>query len=177
MQRERLPEITSNAPINIPVGDAEYIEDSNGKLIKISDLMHFSNQQEADNYLAQLSKQLSKTVQYNPQISTATRSTHGDALVASKGVSTGTIELRVAYSTSGDSNTGTITQANAYTTFTGFTLGFDWKEEVCYADITSSGKDIYAMASGELEYYFLIDGLIQLGRKAVSLDGYCFVIH
>ena len=38
-------------------------------------------------------------------------------------------------------------------------------------------KDIYAMASGELEYYFLIDGLIQLGRKAVSLDGYCFVIH
>ena len=52
----RLPEITSNAPINIPVGDAEYIEDSNGKLIKISDLMHFSNQQEADNYLAQLSK-------------------------------------------------------------------------------------------------------------------------
>lgn len=94
----RLPEITSNAPINIPVGDAEYIEDSNGKLIKISDLMHFSNQQEADNYLAQLSKQLSKTVQYNPQISTATRSTHGDALVASKGVSTGTIELRVAYS-------------------------------------------------------------------------------
>lgn len=99
----RLPEITSNAPINIPVGDAEYIEDSNGKLIKISDLMHFSNQQEADNYLAQLSKQLSKTVQYNPQISTATRSTHGDALVASKGVSTGTIELRVAYSTSGDS--------------------------------------------------------------------------
>ena len=69
----RLPEITSNAPINIPVGDAEYIEDSNGKLIKISDLMHFSNQQEADNYLAQLSKQLSKTVQYNPQISTATR--------------------------------------------------------------------------------------------------------
>lgn len=173
----RLPEITSNAPINIPVGDAEYIEDSNGKLIKISDLMHFSNQQEADNYLAQLSKQLSKTVQYNPQISTATRSTHGDALVASKGVSTGTIELRVAYSTSGDSNTGTITQANAYTTFTGFTLGFDWKEEVCYADSTSSGKDIYAMASGELEYYFLIDGLIQLGRKAVSLDGYCFVIH
>lgn len=111
----RLPEITSNAPINIPVGDAEYIEDSNGKLIKISDLMHFSNQQEADNYLAQLSKQLSKTVQYNPQISTATRSTHGDALVASKGVSTGTIELRVAYSTSGDSNTGTITQANAST--------------------------------------------------------------
>ena len=90
----RLPEITSNAPINIPVGDAEYIEDSNGKLIKISDLMHFSNQQEADNYLAQLSKQLSKTVQYNPQISTATRSTHGDALVASKGVSTGTIEFQ-----------------------------------------------------------------------------------
>ena len=48
------------------------------------------------------------------------------------------------------------------------------KERDCMA---LAQKDIYAMASGELEYYFLIDGLIQLGRKAVSLDGYCFVIH
>ena len=173
-----LPDCPVGERVRIPVGDAEYIVNGVGQLIKISDLVSFANQEEADSYIEMMKEQLAVTTQYNPTINYNARATYGDALVASQGVGlAGTIELRVAYTTSGNSNTGTITYHEAYTTFAGFTYGFEWEEKLCTSQVTSAGKDIYARAVGELVYYFLIDGFIELGREAIDLDGYCFAIH
>lgn len=173
-----LPDCPVGARVKIPVGDAEYIVNGAGQLIKISDLISFASQEEADSYIEMMKEQLSVTTQYNPTINFNARATHGDGLVASKKVGVaGTIKLRVAYTTSGDSNTGTITYHEAYTTFSGFTYSFEWNEKLCTSQVTSSGKDIYARAVGELVFYFLVDGLIELGRDSVDLSGYCSAIH
>ena len=173
-----LPDCPVGERVRIPVGDAEYIVNGDGQLINISDLMSFVNQEEANSYIEMMKKDLLVTTQYKPTINYNARATNGDALVASQGVGlAGSINLRVAYTTSGNSNTGTITYHEAYTTFTGFTYGFEWEEKLCTSQVTSSGKDIYVRAVGELVYYFLVDGFIELGREAIDLDGYCFVIH
>ncbi len=174
----KLPYCPVGETIKIPVGSAEYIDDGTGNLIKISDLLSFSSQDEADTYIANMKQQLSAPTQYNPSINFNSRATHGDALVASQLISFASyINLRVAYTTSGNSNTGTITYHEAYTTFTGFTLGFGWDERMCSSQITSSGKDIYAVTTGELTYNLLVDGFIEIGREAIHLEGYCFAVH
>ncbi len=172
-----LPDVKVGQTLKIPVGDAEYIDDGRGNIIKISDLMSFDSQAEANNYIDNLLND--KPIKYNPTISFAPikRATHGDVIVARQSVATGSINLGVVYTTSGDSHTGTITSHEAYTTFTGFTLGFGWDESLCSSQITSSGKDIYAVAKGTLTYNLLVDGFIELGRKSVYLDGYCYAIH
>lgn len=138
----------------------------------------FSSQREADAFISRLRQSLTNPAQHNPTIEYGARATHGNAKVASiiiNGINT--LALWVEYSTSGDGNTGIITYHNAYTTFTGFTLGIAWKQISCRSEVTSSGKDIYAAANGEFAYYLLIDGLIELGREAVSLSGYCYAVH
>lgn len=173
-----LPYCPVGETIKIPVGDAEYIDDGTGNLVKISDLLDFTNQQEADDYIDNMKAQLLNPTQYNPMINFNTRATHGDALVASQTIApAGSIQLRVIYTTSGNSNTGSITQHQAYTTFTGFTLGFGWNEIMCYSQITSSGKDIYAVTAGELTYNLFVDGFIELGRQSIRLDGYCYAVR
>ena len=169
-----LPFCPEGETMRIPVGDAEYIKDDSGNLIKISDLLTFESQQEATRFIEEM---LIPIEQPNPPIST--RSTRGDGLVDSVSVAggLGSINLRVSYTTSGDSNTGKITQHHAYTTFTGFTLGFGWDESMCVSQVTSSGKDIFAQANGVLTYNLLVDGFIELGRESVHLEGLCSVIH
>ena len=173
-----LPYCPVGETIRIPVGDAEYIDDGTGNLIKISDLMSFSSQRNAANYIDIMSELLQPPVQYKPDINYATKATHGDALVASQSIGgLSTVSLRVAYTTSGNSNTGTITYHAAYTTFTGFTLGFGWDEKNCYSQVTSSGKAIYAKVTGELVYNLLVDGFIEIGRRSITLDGTCFAVR
>lgn len=175
-----LPDCEPGTSVKVPVGDAEYIEDSNGNLIKISDLISFDSQDAADDYVEQLRASLENTIQLNPQIefNPLTRATHGSAVVAVKEVVfNGRINLCVVYTTSGDSNTGTITYHDAYTTFTGFSLGFSWEESTCASQVTSSGKDIFAYTAGVLVYNFLVDGFIEIGREPVNLAGYCYAIH
>ncbi len=175
-----LPYCQPGDTIKIPVGDAEYIDDGSGNLIKISDLLSFETQEDANTYMNSVLSELEQTTQYNPSIdfNLKTRATHGDAIVASKKISfAGHINLGVIFTTSGDHNTGTITHHKAYTTFTGFTLGFGWDESVCSSQITSSGKDIYAVANGTLTYNLLVDGFIELGREPVHLEGYCWTVR
>lgn len=88
-----------------------------------------------------------------------------------------TVELRVSYTTSGNFNTGTITHNKAYTTFTGLTIGREWEERLCRSEVTSSGKDIYAMATGEVVTCFLVEDFIEISRTAVSLEGYCSAVR
>ena len=172
------PKCLLGETVRIPVGDAEYLDVGNGKLIKISELPSISSQREADTFISNLRQALANPTQHNPTIDYTARSTHGNVKVASiiiNGLKT--LALWVEFTTSGDSNTGIVTYHNAYTTFTGFTLGIAWKQISCRSEVTSSGKDIYASASGEFAYYLLVDGLIELGREAVSLSGYCYAVY
>lgn len=174
----RLTDCPAGQTITIPVGDAEYIDDGNGKLIKISDLPTFSNQQEANSFISGLRNALSNPIQHDPMSEYATMSTNGNHKVASITYNyTTTIALWVEYTTSGNSNTGKVTYHNAYTTLSGYTLGVSWHEITCHSEVTSSGKDIYASATGNLVYYLLIEDLLEVGREVVNLSGYCAVIH
>lgn len=46
-----LPISDSEKTVKLPVGNAEYIQTGSGELIKISDLMYFSTQENADAYM------------------------------------------------------------------------------------------------------------------------------
>lgn len=106
-------------------------------------------------------------------------STSGNATVATEriGVVNGKIILKLRYTTSGNGNTGTITSLNPYTTTSGFTYSFNWREDNIGAEITSSGKDVYAYADGVIEYYLLVDGLLKFYERPVSLEGTVSVIR
>lgn len=162
----------------IDIGNAEYIRTSDGQMLKVDDLLCFATQAEADEYINGLKDKLRTPVDHAATISFNARATYGDALVSSITYNyLNTLALRVEYTTSGDANTGVVTYHKAYTTFTGFTLGIAWNEITCNSQITSSGKDIYATAHGELAYYILIENLLELGREAVSLSGYCTAVR
>ena len=143
----RLPYCPEGEILSVSVGEAKYIDDGIGNLLKISDLLRFETEEDADEFSETIKLELSRPIQSNLADQIAPMATHEDVIVDQRKVSfAGSINLGVAYSTSGDSNTGYITYHNAYTTFTGFTLGFDWVEQYCNSQVTSSGKDIYAHA-------------------------------
>lgn len=172
-----LPYCESGETLRVPVGNAEYIKDYDGNIIKISDLLSFESNEEYESFKEEFYDDLSNFIQINPVVNLNSRETHGDWDVASKNVGYGQITLRVIFTTSGNSNTGTITYHNAYTTFTGFTLGFGWDEAICTSEITSSGKAVYARAAGELTWNLLVDGFIELARTPVELNGYCYCVR
>lgn len=70
-----------------------------------------------------------------------------------------------------------VTSATAYTTLSGFTLGFDWDERACGASIVSGGRDVYAWAAGTLDYYLLVNGVIRLYSEEVNLEGLVMIFH
>jgi len=133
----------------------------------------FKSDEEAVAYLNQVFNNIN--VQTNFDI--LTRATNGNTTVATTKVSTGTISLKLRYTTSGNGNTGTITSLDPYTTFTGFTLGFGWTENSIGATITSSRKDVYVYTDGTIDYYLLIDGLLKLYSRPISMSGTVSVIR
>ncbi len=173
-----LPKCPVGGSISVEIGDAEFIQTNEGKVIRITDLLSFSDRNEATQYVQGLKKAIQNPCDHNATIDFSARATHGDALVRSITYNyLNTLALRVEYTTSGDANTGKITYHRAYTTFSGFTLGIAWNEITCNSQVTASGKDIYASANGELAYYLLIEGLIELGRESVNLSGYCYAVR
>jgi hypothetical protein len=173
-----VPEIAENNNLKISIDKAESIEDNKGNLIKISDLMHFDSESDADKFAMKLISEL-KPEQPIQKLDIITQmASDYDVLVAQKSVFPGgSVNLRVAYGTSGDSHTGYVTYNDTYTTFTGFTLGFEWNESTCNSYVTSSGKDIFAYTSGTLDYYLFFDGFISLYSAPVSLSGYAYAIR
>lgn len=104
-------------------------------------------------------------------------STTGDALVDSRDLTFGTLQLRLSYGTSLNGNKGTITFHSPYTQHTGFTLGCVWNQSSIGSQILSSKKDVYAYCTGTMDYYFLVDGLIKLGSSPGNLSGTVGVIR
>lgn len=167
--------------LSIPVGEAKYIEDGTGKLIKISDLMSFETEEEADEFSERMKLELNSPIQSNFVNQIAPMVSNGDSLVDSRKLglngSAGSINLRVSYRTSGNNFTGRVIYHNEYTTYTGFTLGFDWDQRTSTSYVTSSGKDIYASASGTLNFYILVKGFIRFYSTPLTLSGYAWAIH
>ena len=181
----KVPKCPSNSSIRIDIGDAEYIDLGDGNLIAVSSLPTGNQAKKIKNMIKNPVVQMkAEPVQVaTPMLARAVAakagsSTHGKQKVASMGVAAGSINLYVEYTTSGPHNTGKITYHNAYSTLSGFTLGFSWKNVTTHSEVTKSGKDIYASCSGQITYYLLVDiGILELGSSDVSLSGYCYAVH
>ena len=181
----KVPEVPANSSITIDIGDAEYIDIGDGNLIAVSSLPKGNQAKNIKNMIKNPVKQrmaapaqMTAPMQVKAAAAKAGSSTHGKQKVASMGVAAGSINLYVEYTTSGAHNTGKITYHNAYSTLSGFTLGFSWKNVTTHSEVTKSGKDIYASCSGQITYYLLVDiGILELGSSDVSLSGYCYAIH
>jgi hypothetical protein len=133
----------------------------------------FKSDEEAVAYLNQVFSNINTRTNFDM----IARATNGNTTVASTKVSTGTITLKLRYSTSGNGNTGKITSLDPYTTFTGFTLGFDWTENSIGATISSSGKDAHVYTDGTIDYYLLVDGLIKLYSRPIRMSGDVAIIR
>lgn len=174
----QLPVCPEGETIRIPVENATYIVDANGKKTPISELPSFSTQQEANAYIQKILADLQTPYAAAPVfINFNTRAGHGDSIVAQENAGFATLSLHITYTTSGDNYTGRITACGAYTSFTGITAGFGWDERTCYAQILSSGKDIYGYAAGDLTYNILIDGFIEIGREPITLSGTAYAVR
>jgi len=69
-----------------------------------------------------------------------------------------------------------LTSFDLYKPFTGFTLDFDWSENSIGTTISSSGKDVHVYTDGTFGYYLLIDGLIKLNSRPISMSGDAAII-
>lgn len=164
----------SDGIIRIPAGSAEYIASEDGTLISIADLIQFDTEEEAEMFRKSL---IPEIVISSDCRKNNLRVTHGNQQVASASMNgLCLISLYVSYTTSGNNHTGYITSHHAYTTFTGYTLSVGWNQTSAYSEVASSGKDIYAEATGEFITYLLVDGLIELSRQALYLHGYCLAV-
>lgn len=172
-----LPYCATGDRIQVDLDGAEYVKTSNGTVFHVDELPKFDSREAANAYLNGMMSGIANPIDHHATINFSSRATNGHALVKSINFGTNSLHLFVDYTTSGDGNTGRITYHNAYTSFVGFTLGTTWHELTCYSQVTSSGKDIYASASGELEYYLIVEGFIELGREFVGLDGYCYAVR
>lgn len=138
--------------------------------------MQFDNDEDAVNYL---NKVFASFTIINESKENLTRATDGNATVATQrlGVLGGSISLKLRYGTSGNGNTGTITYVDPYTTTSGITYSFVWREDNIGANIRSNGKDVYAYADGVIEAYLLVDGFLKLTETPVNLSGTVAVIR
>lgn len=108
--------------------------------------------------------------------------TYGDALIDSQqfGVLTSgllLVELKVQYHTTGSGSTGSIDWTMPYTQATGLTLECTWTETACSGYVTSSGKDYYASAVGQVSYYVMGPAGIEVATGPAYLSGYAYIIR
>ena len=179
----KAPNFATGKTIQIPVGDAEYVDIGNGEIIRIADLPSFSTKEAATAYKAKFEQQLAQPRQIEKDVSLlpkqmakATRAgTNGVQCVASSGTVPCWVSLYVSYSTSGPNHTGEITSHNPYTTFAGWTLGISWHQTHITSRIVG-GKDIFAECAGELVYYILIESLLEINRIEIRLSGTCYAV-
>ena len=137
--------------------------------------MEFDSEKEA---MAFIDQYINNIVIEEPAIilDQQTRATNKTILVGESDVGpTGSVKLFANYGTSGSGSTGTITYIDPYTTFTGLTLGFDWKEKSLGYKIASNKKDAYIYTSGQLDYYFILSGGIKLGSRTIDIGRTCYL--
>ncbi len=98
-------------------------------------------------------------------------STSRDVLVKSYSNGVAKVNLRCAYTTTGNANTGKVSSKKAYTTYTGLTISTSWKQSYASATLASSGKDILCKAGGVLNYNVIVEGIGTVISDSVTLSG------
>lgn len=181
----KAPYCPTGTTIRIPIKDAEYLDIGNGQIVKIADLPSFSSKTAANAFMHKTSRLAAQPSQIN-KVKPSNHDdkddkpngkvgTNGVQCVASSGTIPCWVSLYISYSTSGPDNTGTITSHSAYTTFAGWTLGISWNQTHITSRISGT-KNIYAECAGELVYYLLIEGFIEINRIEINLTGTCNAI-
>ncbi len=102
------------------------------------------------------------------EINDKLRATDHHTKVDTQKVGMGTVNLNtyVTYSN------GQFTSASPYTTFTGFTYGFDWNQSVSDYEISRDKRSVDVYSSGELDWYILLNtGLTTVYTQQIDLDG------
>lgn len=176
----------------VPTYAADYISDKNICLVDINEAdvpegiipMEFRSEEEAIEYIrgwheqSQINRNnLLNTADLTEITTTATGTIVKNFLVDSYDVGVGKINLLLNYTTSGDNHTGIIQDPYAYTQFTGWTVSYKWTPSVCEAVIMNSNKDIYAYATGVLEWYLHLPTGVKVYNERVSLNGTVPAIH
>lgn len=141
--------------------------------------MSFKSDEEAIVYLNKMYDSM-QVESNSATINLLARKTNGNVTVATQKtnyLTNAKILLKLRYTTSGISNTGRIEKLEPYTQFTGFTYGFEWKENNIGTTISSSGKDVHVYVDGTLSSYLLINGLIKLSTRDINLSGNVAVIR
>lgn len=167
-----VPDSEPGEVVQIPVNDAEYIRGVNGDLIKITDIQSFSTHEEAEEFRANIKKSV-KDIKDVPSI----LSTDGDVLVSRHTFWTATLDLRLSYTTSGNSNTGKIQHHRAYTSLTGITTPIEYENIRTYSEIRSSGKDVWCQTTGNLILYTFVSGTIEVLREPVNMGDIVYVVR
>lgn len=163
-----IPEVEVGEVVTVEVGDAEYIESINGNLIRIDDLKSFDNQEDADKFINEMNSEVNvETTITNDKA----RSTSRDILIGRHTFWSSTVDLRLKYVTSGNSNTGYIVSMDPYTSHYGVTLGQEWNQKTISATKLNGGKDISVVATGECILYLFVNGLVEVTRERVTLGG------
>lgn len=133
--------------------------------------------QNIDNDLAKFKNKPKKTIVIAPENSadgitaaSTTRTYEADYYVVG-----GTAKIRLMARVTSEYEQ--ITNVDEYTTFTGFTYGFDWVESAIGHDISSDKKDVEVWCSGQVDCYLLINGLIKYYSVPVDLNGYLMIFH
>ncbi len=169
--------------------DSNYIITNSGKKLLVEELPSFDSKEEAGKYVNEVLKNLnvSKKDYLKKEINSETPAINllqssenfrGECTVAKQKVSFGaSINLVATYTLTTPNRSGRVKSCDCYTSFTGFTYSFEWNETYKDARIISSGREVAATASGELIFYFLIDGLIEMWREPISLSGTCNPVH
>lgn len=176
------PYVALNDNEKVQIGNAEYLQDLDGNLIKISDLLTFDSQEEADIFIDELKSKLNNNFEYNalrPINNRLARSYHYTSTAAKTNVAAGlaSVNLKVDYATSWPGNRGKIIYQKAYTQLTGLTVGLSWKESYCDSYIISNGKDIYARTAGTVAVSLVIQGFVEFIHLPVNMSGYVYAIR
>lgn len=68
-----------------------------------------------------------------------------------------------------------VTGASAYTVVEGFTPGLSWREITKGARIVYNGTAVEAWATGQLDYYLIIEGGVKVYSKKISLSDTVYI--
>lgn len=105
------------------------------------------------------------------------RFTNVTATVARSNYAVSVITLYLSYGTFGSGYSGKIKLETPYADQSRFIPEVSWKQTYIHDQISSTGKDVFVTASGELVCSYFISGFLKSIRETVSISGNVTVIR
>lgn len=130
------------------------------------------NEKELLNFINSLKLEKSNTISEKVIETRDTTDTIEVSTYQGVGYGNGKINLFATIHRWRDGSFGAITDVtNKYTSFTGFTYSFDWREShPPQHTIATDQLSCHVWVNGELDYYFLVSGLLRIYTEPVRLD-------